>query len=167
MKGSEMLGDIISMMMLIGVSFIAGGVILWTLNITQSTGWGAMYSLTLDPVHQPIKYETMILSYIEITENSAPIKSLVLKAIEQGTVDEISYKGSEFDLESVTTEIFDKWMQGEPYLLVLKMSGVENHLAGSSKSFVGIENKRFSVKKINIPIRSVSKEGELIMYVYG
>jgi hypothetical protein len=171
MKGSELLGDMISILVMIGISFVAGGVVLWVMNITEQTDWGSTYSLILNPMHQPIKYEEMILSYLETTHTTSAsgpaisTKRIILEAVDQGNPRSVIVDGQKFDLFSITQPTFDSWFQGAPYLFMLKIKGVEYPLGGSSTKFVGKEEKKISVRSLKIPVNTAKGSGELIMYV--
>jgi len=175
MKGSELLGEIIALFILIGISFVAVGIVLWVMNLTEETDWGSTYALTLNPIHQPIKYEIMLLSYIETTQPSGssgpmtPVKRIIFNAVEQETTDinNVDVGGQTFDLQTISKPIFDGWFRKDPYLLMLKIGEEEYPLAGTSKSFVGIEDKKIPVKKVAVPIKTPSNEGMLILYVEG
>lgn len=165
MKGSELLGQIIALLVLVGISFVAGGIILWTMNITEDTGWGSTYSLTLNPIHQPIKYEAMILSYMEVTHDGVPAKDMIVNSIDNGDpLTDVNVDGKTFDLIEITRNVFDSWFGDEPYILFIERNGVRARVAGSSLRFVDYQDNKISVKTLNIPITTGSSEGALILY---
>ena len=177
MKGSELLSQLVLLFVLIGVGFVAGGLVLWVTNITHETGWGSTYALVLHPIHQPIKYESMLMAYLETTHVSetgmpeVPMKEIIIKAIEDDTPEDvtITYESEtqEFDLGTISTNVFDSWFEGDPYLFVIEIEGIEHRVAGSSGSFIDIEDKKISVKKLKVPIVTSKNDGAMIMYVQG
>lgn len=176
MKGSELLGQIIGLFILIGISFVAIGMILWTIQITETTGWGSTYSLILAPIHQPIKYEVMVLSYLEVTHSGIPTKNIIFEAIESGITDKddleeiIVTDGSEsheFNLPLLSKDAFDGWFGEDPYVLLIEIDDEPYRLAGSGRSFVPTTDEKIAVRKVTIPIKTATNEGSLILYVRG
>ncbi|MBR9682215.1 MAG: hypothetical protein GOV02_00935 [Candidatus Aenigmarchaeota archaeon] len=174
MKGSELLGQIIALFILIGISFVAGGIVLWVVNITETTDWGATYSLVLTPVHQPIKYEAMMLSFLETTYSDVATKNIIFSGLENydytldnGGLDEIDVGVAEVNLRTISKTTFDDWFGDNPYVFIFKIEDNYYKLAGSSKPFRDNEDRKISLRRIIIPIQGSENEGELILYVRG
>ena len=169
MKGSELLGQIVALLVLVGISFVAGGLILWVMNITEDTAWGSTYALTLNPIHQPIKYEIMIMGFMETTHNGITTKEIILKAIEtcdnSACLTDIEIGDNTFDIRAISKSVFDNWFEETPYLFMIEIDDIKYRLAGASTGFIDYEDNRISVKTMNIPIKTATTEGALILYV--
>lgn len=166
MKGVELLASIVGLLFLVVVSFVAGGIIIWTQNMVTLTGMGATYTLILSPFHEPIKYESMLLSYLELEHQGYAVKDIIVEAANQKLVSNIYIDGKYVtELPEFTRQKFGLWFGDNPYLLILYSEGEERVITGNKDAFIPSEKEKLMVRKVRMKIYSPVHDSELILYV--
>ncbi|MFH0929451.1 MAG: hypothetical protein V1818_03790 [Candidatus Aenigmatarchaeota archaeon] len=158
MKGIELLASILALMIMIGVGSLFGGIIISVINLSEQPSLGPIhYEMFMFPAYPPVKYETMLLSYLETTEPSSglQIKKILTYAAYQRTIDSIYIEGetiSRSELEQATRDVFEKWLPGGAYLIELKI-GKENHVIAKNSDVLGKLSKEvLRIRKISVPL---------------
>jgi len=161
MKGVEALAEIVSLLVMFGLSAVLGGLIIITLNYVtilkaSPIDVTAEYTMSLNPIYPPIKMEDFLLAYLESTEETSGIqfKKIITYAAYQENVTNVfvDEKGiKEIDLVASSSKIFSQWLEDYAYLLIMNVRGHPYVLAENKKAFPIFSNKMLSVRKISIP----------------
>ena len=153
MKGVELLASLLALLIMIGITGLLGGVIIFVINLAKS-GTPPTYSLYLSPIYPPIKYETMLLSYLETNISDYQIKKILAYAAYQKNVTNIFIDGKIeiTGLTANTTNILNQWFTNEGYLLVLNVDGVGYIIAENRRAFSILPNSMLNLKRISIPL---------------
>lgn len=168
MKGVELLAMIIAFFFLFAITFILGSITIYVENVVRGLGFHKSYSMVVSPIHLPVKYELMLLSYLETTEHRTgiPPKKILTAAATENTTTYIYIDGEIIhDLPQFTENIFGIWMGEEAYLLILDVEGYERVIAGNKNAFALEEVEAIRVKKVSTEIFSPIHKSHLDLYV--
>ena len=141
--------------MLIGVGSLLGGAIIFILNATRQPITSKVnYEMYLSPIYPPIKYETMLLSYLESEYSGFQIKKILAYAAYQKNTTNIFVDGNNevTKLSEYTYDVFSYWLEGNGYLLALNVGGKAYIIAENKRAFSIFPDEMFRVKRISIPL---------------
>lgn len=169
MKGVELIASIIAFLFLFAVSFVLIGLVIYVDNVVRPLTHST-YQLVVSPIHQPIKYETLLLAYLETTDNGVPMKKILTEAANQdkpGTSSNPAYvDGVAVDnLLEYSQKIFSNWMGNSPYVLVLRIDDHEYILSEDREGFPLNDRDILNVRKISTKIFSPNHDSSLDLYV--
>ena len=155
MKGVEVIAEIVSLLVMIGLSAVLGGLIIITLNYVtllkaSPIDVTAEYTMALSPLYAPIKMEDALLSYLETTDPSGlQIKKIITYAAYQETVTNVFVEGNEINLAASSSQIMSQLIKNDAYLLILNVRGRPYVLADNKKAFA--MDKTLSLSRISFP----------------
>jgi hypothetical protein len=157
MKGIELLSSIVALLMMLGIGSLFGGAIIFVLNAAmQPTSSKINYEMYLSPIYPPIKYESMMLSYLESTEKVSGIqyKKILAYAAYQNNITDIFIDGNKEvkTLESSTFDIFSYWLEREGYILALSVDGKAYVIAKNTRALPNLPTQKFKIRRISVPI---------------
>ena len=157
MKGIELLSSLIGILMLMGLGALMGGAIIFILNASiQPTTSKIDYEMFLSPIYPPIKYESMLLSYLETTEEVSGLqfKKILTYAAYQEDIDVVFVDGDKMvtTLSASSYDVFSLWLDRDGYMLVLNVDGKGYLIAENSRSLPKLPDQKFSVKRISVPL---------------
>ncbi len=178
MKGVELIATLISLLTMLGITSLLGGIIVVTLNAVKTP---VSTEMVLSPIYPPIKYETMLLSYLESTDADTgfQIKKILTYAAFQDNITNIFIyppitPGNEEvkNLRSTTSRIFYTWLEKNGFIVVLNVDGYPHVLAQNIGGFVILSDNILNVKRVSIPLyidvetmRKIDKDRELPLKV--
>jgi len=161
MKGVELLAELVSLLVMIGVTIVLGGVMIMSLNLVQAASPFAEWIgrpiekewvMVLSPLYQPIQYEDMVLSYLESTDDSGlQIKKIIAYAAYQENVTNVFIDGKEIDLVDSSSKIFSQWFEESGYILVLNIDGHPYVLAQNRRAFPIFSDRSLRLRRISQP----------------
>jgi len=155
MKGVEVIAEIVSLLVMIGLSAVLGGLIIITLNYVtvlkaSPIDVTAEYTMALSPLYAPIKMEDALISYLESTDPSGlQIKKIITYAAYQETVTNVFVEGNEINLAASSSQIMSQLIKNDAYLLILNVRGRPYILADNKKAFA--MDKTLSLSRISFP----------------
>jgi hypothetical protein len=152
MKGIELLSSLIALLFLIGIGTFLGGIVILVINMVTLPSTNPIdYELQLAPSYPPVKYQTMLLSYLETTDESGfQIKKILAYAAYQGNVTNVFIDGTEVTtLGSSTSDMFNEWIPREFYVLGLNINGKEHIISRNTGSSSG---SMLNLREISVPI---------------
>jgi hypothetical protein len=158
MKGVELLASLLALLMMIGIGAFCGGIIIYIINVAhQPSATPINYEMYLSPIYPPIKYETMLLSYLETNLSYYPIKKILTYAAYQRNITNIFMDGNVSNgneeitnLGYFSSNVFNQWIPGETYLLILNVDGKEYVIVQNRRSL--ITSDMVKLRRISIPI---------------
>jgi hypothetical protein len=166
LKGVELLASVLGLLMMIGIAAFLGGIMIFVISAAhQPSASKITYEMFLSPIYPPIKYETMLLSYLESTETASkiPIKKILVYAAYQKKVDSIFIDGANVTtLGDSSVQIFNNWLQDEFYILILNVDGNEYTIASNRRALVILPDNMEKIKKISVPLYVDSKSFVLV-----
>lgn len=157
MKGVEAIAEIVSMLVLFGLSAVLGGLIIISLNYVSflkatPIPIKAEYTMAIAPIYSPIKMEDVLLAYLESTDSSGlQIKKIIVYAAYQESVTNVYVEGNEINLADSSYEILSQLIKDDAYLLVLNIRGRPYVLAENKKAFPIYSNKLLDLDRISFP----------------
>lgn len=166
MKGDEFISSLISFIVLFAIGALMMGLIVWTNTYADKIAGEKILKIEVGVIHLPLKFEDMMLSYLETTSSGIPMKRALIYAAYQGTNEPI-IDGNLIDLNSETKDIIVKWMGDKPYILTMNINGVETVISTSLKSFPMSGGQKLDLRKINVPIIYPNGVTTLSLYVGG
>ena len=92
MKGVELLASLLALLIMIGITGLLGSVIILVIELAKSVT-PPTYNLYLSPIYPPIKYEGMLLSYLETNISDYQIKKILTYVAYQKNVTNIFIDG--------------------------------------------------------------------------
>ena len=153
MKGDEFVAALISFIILFAMAAIIVGVLVYT-NGLHALSWGGSLDVVLVGTHLPIKYENMLLSYLEVTDdtNNIPMKKIISYAAYQGTltpnVDGVLVN----NFKSDTAVIMSTWVSDRDYIVTLEINGAETMIAGNLGGTMISSAQKLVLRKATAPI---------------
>jgi hypothetical protein len=153
MKGIELIGTLIALLAMFGVSAFMGGIVIIVLNTASNK---VPYTMILSPIYPPIKYEGMLLSYLESTDDHSgfQIKKILMYAAYQRNITNVFVEGNKevtiADLTDTSTRIFNQWVGKNYYMLIFNIDGQAYVLAGNK--FISTYDKVTKIRRISIPV---------------
>lgn len=154
MKGVELLSSLIALLILLGMSSLLGGLLVFIINLAELPSTHPInYEMYYSAQYPPIKYETMLLSYLESTETASgyQIKKILAYAAYQNNVNNIFVDGLEINtLGSSTSAIFNQWIPTEAYLLELTINGKDYIIA--ERGIRNLANSVLRMRRISVPV---------------
>jgi len=157
MKGVEAIAEIVSLLVLFGLSAVLGGFMLIGLNYVSflkatPINVKAEYTMVVAPIYPPIKMEDVLLSYLESTDSSGlQIKKIIVYAAYQESVTNVYVEGNEINLADFSEQIMSQLVKNDAYLLVLNVRGNSYILAGNKGAFTVSSSKMLSLDRISFP----------------
>jgi hypothetical protein len=156
MKGVELLSSLIALLILLGMSSLLGGLLVFIINLAESPSTHPInYEMYFSPQYPPIKYETMLLSYLESTETASgyQIKKILAYAAYQRNVTNVFVDELEIKtLGSSTSTIFNQWIPTEAYLLELTINGKDYIIAENERAIRNLANNVLRMRRISVPV---------------
>jgi hypothetical protein len=156
MKGIELLSTLVALLMLLGISSILGGLVIYVINaVRQPTTSPIDYEMYLSPGYPPIKYQTMLLSYLESTEASSGLqfKKIMIYAALQRNVTDIFVDGYYIDtLGDATQTSFNKWIPEEFYLLALNVKGTNLIITKNDRALRALSSNVIKLRRVSVPV---------------
>jgi hypothetical protein len=155
MKGIELIASLIAILFMLGISSFLGGIIIIVTNaVEQPSTRNINYEMYVSPYYPPIKYESMLLSYLEVTDASGiQAKRLLAYAAYQGSVDSIFIGSKEVtSLGSTTSSTFDKWIPTQAYMIILNVDGKPYIIAQNAQAVNTLSKSMLNMRKISVPI---------------
>jgi len=172
MKGVELLASLIAILMMIGISALLGGAIIFVLNaVRQPLSDRIDYELYLSSIYPPVKFETMLLSYLESTEENSgfQIKKILTYAAYQKNITNVFVEGNNevTMLSESTYGIFSVWLGGNGYIITLNVGDDQYIIAENTRAFPTLPDKALKLKRISVPLytdaalirRSIAEKG--------
>ena len=168
----ELLSSLIALLMLMGLGALMGGAIIFILNASiQPNSSKINYEMYLSPIYPPIKYEAMILSYLETTEETSGIqfKRILTYAAYQENINDVFVEGDKevTTLSASSYNIFSLWIEREGYLLVLNVDGKAYVIAENSRALPKLPDQKFNIKRISVPLYIDANSLKGVKYVKG
>jgi hypothetical protein len=167
MKGIEVFASLVAILFLIGISSMLAGVAIMTLNLVSQPSTAPInYEMRLSYLYPPIKYETMLLSYLEVTDTSGfQIKKILMYAAYQNNIEDVFIDGKDVTtLKSTTSDIFTKWIPSNPYLISLNVKGKSYVIADKIRSSQTAQINALKLRKISLPVYIESKIADDLKY---
>jgi len=162
MKGVELIATLIAFLFMVGISIFLSGIIITALNFARTSqnycallGVNCKVSNTmyLYSAYPPLKYETMLLSYLEVTVENIQIKKLLAYAAYQKNVTNIFVDDKEIkSLRSKSSAMMWQWLGKNGYLLALSIDGKPYVLADNKRAFPIASDDIVRLKRISIPV---------------
>jgi hypothetical protein len=155
MKGIELIASLIAILFMLGISSFLGGIIIIVTNFVEQPSTSPInYEMYISPWYPPIKYESMLLSYLELTDASGiQVKRILAYASYQNSVDSIFIDGKPVaTLGATTSSAFDKWIPGEAYAIILNVNGVPHTIAQNAEAIRKISKGILSMRRISVPV---------------
>lgn len=119
MKGIELLSDLFILFMLIIIVILMCGLI-WAFTliygVESSLGLVNPRQVTLRILFQPLKYESVLLTFLELEHQEMPMKKILNVVAIQGTTD-IWIDGKTIDAKSVSEGFLTEILEEKTYLL--------------------------------------------------
>lgn len=144
MKGFTLLSDIFMLFTLIGVSvlMVTFVYVIWLTHGTLSKlGITGPQQIALTLFYKPVQYDSTLMSFLELTNSSIPMKDLLEQvAIQNSTY--IWLNGESIDVSSVSNR-FMKEILNRPYILKIVKPEITIASNGFSKSYEKISTKLF------------------------
>jgi hypothetical protein len=153
MKGMEMLASLVAILFLIGIGSLIGGIVILVINLIHlPTTQPINYELYIFSSYPAIKYQTMMLSYLEATdENGIQIKKILTYGVYQDNLDDVFVDGTEVTtLGASTSEMFKKWIPNEFYVLSLSING-EGHVIAKNFNPSGSDDT-LKTRMVSVPV---------------
>ena len=158
MKGVELLSSLIAILIMIGVGTLFGGIVIFAINLANlPTSRAIDYETYMFAAYPPIKYETMMLSYLETTEPTSgfQIKKILNYAAYQEKIDGIYIEGENItkpELEAATRNVIEQWIPQGAYLLELKVGDETYVITKNAGSLTAYSEDVLRIRKISIPL---------------
>jgi hypothetical protein len=156
MKGLELLASLIAIFMMLGIGALMGGAIIFILNAARQPSADKIdYELYLSPIYPPIKYEAMLLSYLEAEEENSGIqfKKILAYAAYQKNTTNIFVEGDEVTkLSESSYKIFSSWLENNGYLLAINIDGIAYVIAENKRALPTFPDQTMRVKRISVPL---------------
>jgi len=157
MKGIELLASLISILMMIGIAALLGGAIIFVLNAVRQPLSGRInYEMYLSPIYPPVKYEIMLLSYLETTEENSgyQIKKILTYAAYQKSTTNIFVEGNNevTTLSESSYKILSGWLEGDGYILALNVDGINYIIADNRRALPILPDEVLKLKRISVPL---------------
>jgi hypothetical protein len=155
MKGIELFGSIVALIIMFMGSVIFQGINIFVLNNLERS---FTFRLALSPIYPPIKYEVMLLAYLESTDDVSgiQIKKILTYAAYQRNITNVFIGEKEITtLPDTSSKIFLQWFkdsESRGYLLVLNVAGRPYVLAENKRGFVILSDSILNLKKVSIPL---------------
>ena len=152
MKGVELLSSLIALLFLVGIGTLVSGIVVLVISMIELPSTNPInYELQLSSAYPPIKYQTMLLSYLEATGQSGmQIKKILAYAAYQGNVDNILIDGTMVTtLSSSTGDMFNKWIPREFYILSLNIGGKDYII---SKNTGSLSDGVMELREVSVPV---------------
>ena len=151
MKGVELLSSLIALLFLIGIGTLVSGLVVLVISMVKMPSTDPIdYELQLSSAYPPIKYQTMMLSYLESTGQSGmQMKKILAYAAYQGNIDNILIDGTRVTtLSSSTADMFNKWIPREFYILSLNI-GEKDYIISKNTGF--LSGGVMELREISVP----------------
>jgi len=155
MKGVELLASLIAILIMLGITSLLSGIIIFVLNAAnQPTSSRINYEMYLSPIYPPIKYEAMLLSYLESTDSSGyQIKKILAYAAYQKNITNVFVEGREItSLSTSSKQILDNWIERDGYILILNVGGNPYVISENKRAIQNLPDSRLTIRRISIPL---------------
>jgi len=156
MKGIELLSSLIAILVMLGFASLFGGLLVFIINLSEQPSTNPInYEMYFSPKYPPVKYEAMLLSYLESTETVSgfQIKKILAYAAYQNNVTNVFIDGTEITtLDSSSSAIFNQWIKDEAYLLELTIGGKGYIITKNARAINALSNNILRLRRISVPI---------------
>jgi hypothetical protein len=155
MKGIELLSSLIAILVMLGFSSLFGGLLVFIINLAEQPSTNPInYEMYFSATYPPIKYETMLLSYLESTDVSGlQIKKILAYAAYQNNVTNVFVDGTEITtLGSSSSTVFKQWIKDEAYLLELTIGGKGFVITKNDRAIRALSNNVLRLRRISVPV---------------
>ncbi|MBN2202970.1 MAG: hypothetical protein JW700_02205 [Candidatus Aenigmarchaeota archaeon] len=154
MKGVELLASLFAVLIMIGIGSLLGGLVIFIINTAElPTSQPIDYEMQMHATYPPVKYETMLLSYLESDYEGMQFKKILAYAAYHENLDNLYVDGIRIvDLEKSTKDVFDQWIPNQAYIIELNIDGNGIVIARSSSLIGYRKNDITEVRKLSVPI---------------
>ena len=156
MKGIELLATVLALLMMIGATAFLGGIIIFVLNAAyQPTTSKITYEMFLSSIYPPIKDESILLSYLETTDEPSgfQVKKILTYAAYQRNITNVFVEGKEVTtLGATTLNVFSLWLKGNGYILALNIDGYPYFISDNRRAFKILPDNMLKLKRISVPV---------------
>jgi hypothetical protein len=155
MKGIELFASVISLLFLIGISAMLGGVVIIALNLVDApTTQTIDYEMQMSSVYPPIKLQTAMLSYLELTDVSGfKIKEILSYAAMQENIDSVLIDGKYVTtLGTTTSDSIKRWFPDSSFIVTLNINGRVILIADNMLSSRSVQSAVLTLKHVSVPI---------------
>ncbi len=165
MKGVQFWSLLLSTLVLIGVSIPILIIVVWANGLAETFG-GATVNVTVEGLHLPIKYENIMMSYLETTSprNGIPMKTIIRNAAYQGTTQPYVNGVRIVTLEQDSYDIMSMWVGDRYYLVTMTIDGGEERIAGSVGKMLSTSTKRLEIRRA--PVKVIYPGGVTTLTLY-
>jgi len=168
-KGSSLIAEIIALLVMIGMGYLLGGIMIYVQGIAGLPYMPKVqYELTLEPGAIPIRHEDAMLSLMESTYEGVTIKQLAFYAVAERNVDPyIPDKGKTINLKNaIENNLHIANWGADMFLLKLKTPDSEIPLIWDDSLLS--RSKVLRVQRVSVPmdLGSLGK-GSMELYVVG
>jgi len=146
MKGISIFSDVFLLFALLAITILMVTFIyiMWlTYGVESLSGLTQTRKVALNLFFKPVKYDSVFLSFLELTNNGIPMKTLLEEVLIQNSTN-VWIKGEYIDVSSVSSNFLQKLID-KPYILKLTNPEIIVAQSGYSKSYQKITTKLFSV----------------------